>query len=243
MIRVGRIDGTNIPKYPGFERIIVMTASSAYGELGPYVLKNKRGQIFENIWQAHKAYKRVPKVTQYYSRWDRTVVWDYPEETHLDSELNPNDKYWAWRKKLINNPYPVRYPVGFSPKARASCKYSLRRGQRLDYITSRKEIYLKIYRKLVRRESKYKKLLKKLETGKKLLILEVDGPHEESLPYYKEKYDVPEDWIEDDTILATPENLKIMLNDPKHPFGHGYCLAVALLEDSGIFPDIQNHLE
>ena len=31
-------------------------------------------------------------------------------------------------------------------------------------------------------------------------------------------------------MLITPENLNIMLNDPKHPYGHGYCLAKALLQ-------------
>ena len=32
------------------------------------------------------------------------------------------------------------------------------------------------------------------------------------------------------TMLATKENLDIMLNDTKYPFGHGYCLAAALLD-------------
>lgn len=68
-----------------------------------------------------------------------------------------------------------------------------------------------------------------LKDGKNLLIVEVDGPHGESLDYYKKKYKVDDNFIEDDTILATKENLKIMLNDTKHAFGHGYCLAVALL--------------
>jgi hypothetical protein len=36
-------------------------------------------------------------------------------------------------------------------------------------------------------------------------------------------------FIENDTILVTKPNMEIMLNDPEHPFGHGYCLALALL--------------
>lgn len=31
-------------------------------------------------------------------------------------------------------------------------------------------------------------------------------------------------------MLITKENISIMLNDTKHPFGHGYCLAMALLD-------------
>lgn len=46
----------------------------------------------------------------------------------------------------------------------------------------------------------------------------MDGPHEEDLQYYK-----------NNTILATKDNLTIILNDSKCPFGHGYCLASILL--------------
>ena len=44
------------------------------------------------------------------------------------------------------------------------------------------------------------------------------------------KYNVKNDFIENDTIIANYDNLKIMLNDEKHAFGHGYCLAMALQE-------------
>lgn len=37
------------------------------------------------------------------------------------------------------------------------------------------------------------------------------------------------DFIIDNTMVATLENLIIMLNDEKYPFGHGYCLASALM--------------
>lgn len=74
-----------------------------------------------------------------------------------------------------------------------------------------------------------KKLKKWLQEGKNLLIIEVDGPHQESLDYYKEKYNVDDDFIVNSTMLATKENLEIMLNDTKHPFGHMYCLAACLL--------------
>lgn len=37
------------PSYPGFTPIIVLTKSSKYGSLGPYVLRDEKGRIFENI--------------------------------------------------------------------------------------------------------------------------------------------------------------------------------------------------
>ena len=58
----------------------------------------------------------------------------------------------------------------------------------------------------------------------------MDGPRSESLDYYMETYGVSEDWINRDTILVTLDNLNIMISDTKHPFGHGYCLAMALLD-------------
>jgi hypothetical protein len=69
-----------------------------------------------------------------------------------------------------------------------------------------------------------------LDAGENLLIIEVDGPHEQSLPYSKEIYRVSNDFLEKVTMLTTKENAPTTLNDKKHPFGHSYCLASALLD-------------
>ena len=75
-------------------------------------------------------------------------------------------------------------------------------------------------------------MLDKLKQGKNILIIEVDGPHQESLQYYIDKYnDVSSDFIENGTMLTNKENINMMLHDDKHPFGHGYCLALALIID------------
>ena len=129
----------------------------------------------------------------------------------------------------------VRYPVGFSKEARASCLYALWKNdegkyEKLDYVEARKKIYKKVYTDLVKKTEKFKKLKQMLAKGVNLLILEVDGPQQESLEYYKEKYNVSDDFIVNNTILVTPDNMNIMLNDTKHAFGHGYCLAMALLD-------------
>lgn len=236
MIRVGRrkyIGSKYVdPTFTGFTSILCLTKSSPYGDLGPYVITDENGVIFENKWQFSKVYEKVPASKQTYSRYDNTIIWDHPEETHI-SEGKITEEYWNWRKKGFECPYPVRYPVGL--KGRHTCKYALLELENnlyleLDYIEARKHIYLKDYVNLVKNVEKYRKLKKKLEKGENLLIIEVDGPHEESMPYYKEKYNVPDDFIENETILCTRPNLDILLNDPKHPFGHGYCLAWALLD-------------
>ena len=63
------------------------------------------------------------------------------------------------------------------------------------------------------------------------------GPHAESLDYYMETYGIDESFIDRDTMLVTPDNLKIVLNDTTHPFGHGYCLAMALLDLDEVLED------
>jgi len=234
-IRVGRRVYSNggyiDPVFPGFKPIIVMTASTAYGELSPYSLTNKKGQIIENVWQYSKIYETIPDVKIPYSKYDSKIIWEHPKETHLNNG-KITKTYWKWREKGMNNPYAVRYPVGYNH--RHKCLYSLKDiGDdfylELDYIEARKEIYVPLYLDSVVHEQKFQKLKKMLE-NENLLIIEVDGPHSESMPYYKEKYGVEDDFIVGNTILATKENFDILLKDPKHPFGHGYCLAMALLD-------------
>jgi hypothetical protein len=39
-----------------------------------------------------------------------------------------------------------------------------------------------------------------------------------------ERYNVEEDFIDNHSVEITKENMKILVNDKLHPFGHGYCL-------------------
>ncbi|CAN5868047.1 hypothetical protein BH23THE1_BH23THE1_26340 [soil metagenome] len=231
-IRVGRITGYGSnkvkPSYTGFTVIEVMTKSSPYGDLGPYVLKNDKGELMENIWQFSKVYPSVPYSKQKYSQYDPTIIWEHPAEVHIDNQTNqPNDKYWNWRKKGMECKYAVRYPVGYSH--RHQVLYTLTdSGQKLNYIEARKTIYLPVYVDLVSKSQRFQSLKQRHQNGENLLIIEIDGPHQESLPYYKNKYNVDDSFIQGSTMLATQDNLNVMLNDDKHPFGHGYCLAIAL---------------
>lgn len=218
------------PKVPNYTSIVCLTPSTKYGSLGPYVLCDEMGRLIENVWQFSKVYKKVPKTKQVYSRWDSRVIWDHHEEVHTDSSNNPNKNYWEWRKKGMECKDPIRYPVG--KKARGMCLYSIPehdKNKRLNYIDARKEIYCRVYTNSVRGAPQFHELKKRIDSGENLLIIEVDGPRQESLEYYKEKYNVDNDFIVNDTIDVTKENLDIMLNDDKHSFGHGYCLAAALL--------------
>lgn len=236
MIRVGRqktlYGKPQNPEYSNFTPIVCLTKSSKYGSLGPYCIEIN-GKIFENYWQFSKIYTTVPYSKQRYSRFDPKVIWEHPAETHISLEGEPTEEYWNWRKKGFENPYPVRYPVGFHH--RKNCVSALFEQNPgvfywLDYIESRMFIYLSGYIDSVKKEPLFVSLQSRLKQGENLLIIEVDGPHQESLKYYQETYGVDDSFIENDTILCTKKNLDIMLNDIKHPFGHGYCLAWALLD-------------
>ena len=232
-VRVGTIKGANDRlRYKDYKTIVCLTKSTAYGDLGPYVLKDDQGVIIENRWQFSKVYADVPKTKQYYSQWDNTVVWDHPAEHHVDEkedEYHLLDKYWKWREKGFKNEYFVRYPVGKSNMGK--CLFSLddNSDEALDYVQARKKIYWKYYKDAVIKQPKFKKLKKMLKEGQKPLIVEVDGPRQESLDYYIKKYKVPKNWIENKTIEVNEENMKILVNDTTHCFGHGFCLASALL--------------
>lgn len=235
MIRVGRrmYNDTRYcdPHVEGFYRVLCLTKSTKYGSLSPYELFDDGGRNMENIWQAHKVYETIPNSTQRYSRFDNRIIWKYPAQQHMrEGKILPD--YWSWRESLMNNLDAVRYPVGYQWRHKCigavlgtSDDYEI-----VDYITARKKIYLPHYTKLVKSNAQFQQLASMLASGTNLLVVEIDGPHQESIDYYKEKYGVADDFITDNTILVTHENMDIMLNDPKHPFGHGYCLAMALLD-------------
>ncbi len=246
-VRVGRrIYSNNFPKgfrdpsIEGYTNVLCLTPSSPYGELSPYVLKvdvisSDQTTVItsnmENAYQFSKVYQKIPKSRQTYSRYDRSVIWNHPAEVHVNEEGELTEEYWAWRDKGMKCEHAIRYPVGFS--SRHSCLYSVPSDDieaKLGYVDSRKQIYLKYYLEAVVKEKKFLVLKKRLAKGESLLIIEVDGPHQESLEYYKKTYGVSDKFVVDSTMLATRKNLKIMLNDEKHPFGHGYVLAAALLD-------------
>lgn len=237
MIRVGRRIYTNSaftdPEYDNFKQCIVMTPSTQYGSLGPYVLKDDKGRIMENIWQASKIYKEVPAVIQKYSRYSNKIIWNWKYERHIDDNNEILPAYWNWRQHLMNNKHPVRYPLGYGKNK--LCLYAIAEKNdgtyeyNLDYINARKKIYCQVYCSLVKKQEQFTELQTELRNGTNLLIIEVDGPHGESIEYYKNKYNVADDFIENNTMLINEHNINIMLNDNKYPFGHGYCLACALL--------------
>jgi len=237
MIRVGRAKyGRNgqisYPSYEGFEPFrVMMGGHSEHWPVSPYYLKDDDERIMENIWQFSKIYEKVPKITVPYSRWDNKTIWQYESETHVNSKGKVLPAYWDWREKGMHNEYAVRYPVGRANTRK--CLYAIPdndHNRKLDYLESRMEIYIPIYCALAKKEGDvFPMLQEKLENGHNILLIEPDGPHQEALQSYIQEQKVSEDFIENGTMLVTDESLSIMAFDTRFPFGHGYCLAMALL--------------
>jgi hypothetical protein len=236
-VRVGRIyySGNQrvYPNYPDFTQIVVLTKSSEYGMLGPYELRDEKGHIMENLYQFSKLYPKTPEVKIPYTQRNRKIVWEYPETQFVDNNGIILPAYREWRIKGMNNPFPVRYPVSMDYRKNclgAIAKLNNGATQLFTYAESRRHIYFPLYKNLVTKVEEFTILRKRLQSGENLLILETDGPHQESLGYYMETYNVSQDFIDRNTMLATKNNIEIMLNDTKHSFGHGYCLATCLLD-------------
>lgn len=221
--------GSTKSRHPEYKTITCTTQSSPWSALSPYIARRANGEIMENSWQFRKIYRHISKRIEYYSRWDKTIVWQWHEDTHLDSNNIPTDSYWTWRDIGLNNPYPVRYPGGV--KNRHNCfGFIDDEGIIYDYKSSRKQ-YLEMYVEAINTnigvDSKGRSSSQRLDdlllvySTNNILICEPDGPRMD-----KDHYDsIGVELDGNGTILATKENLTALYNDVKYPFGHGYCLA------------------
>jgi hypothetical protein len=90
----------------------------------------------------------------------------------------------------------------------------------LDYIPSRKQVYVPEYYDLIKDKMILKDLQKRASKGECLVIYDFDGPrNQDRTPTVKK---------------VTLELLKEKLNDGRFPFGHGYIVAGAV---AGILPE------
>lgn len=177
-------------------------------QLSPYYLKDSQNHIFENIWQGSKVYASVD---EQYQVKGGNVIWSHRSEIHVQDNTLTKE-FWSWRRKLWNNPYPVRYPNGYY--GRSKCLYALwfedNKWIQLDYIAARKKIYCNVYSQLVNETEAFKILKQRFDSGENIQICEMD---------------VRPSIITKDILLSE-------LNNTTYPFGHGYVLAACLMNIS-----------
>jgi hypothetical protein len=178
--------------------------------------KNKGGIIFENYYQGSKVFSTISSPI-----WDPTI----PEcKIVEDGNINMK-KYIEWRDSLWNQPKAIRFPNKYK---NIFCSLFIDQDDQisqLNYIQSRKKIYIREYIRLVRKLPQYQKLVGLIRNGQKITILEMDVPS----PKKKGNYGL----LCNKHGIYTPtlQNLKILINDTNEPFGHGLCLSAALLID------------
>jgi len=156
----------------------------------------------------------------------------YPQLGHVDKDTNePNGVWRRWRDtgfQLLNKTKGVSKGVR-TPKEVSGLKkmvregnlkswapiYAVHNGKKLSYIEARKEVYVPIYRELIEKLAVLKAIRHLVDSGQNVMILDLDGPPLSEWP---------------NGMPVTKESLKTMLNDPKHPFGHGYVVSMALCD-------------
>lgn len=169
-----------------------------YIDLHAKTLKNSNRQILENIWQSCKVYKKTIPCTY---KIKGTLIWKYHEENHLNEDDEITNEYFNWKNKLMNNKYPVEYPMGISNKN----KYDFILYNKIiysgtpGYHEAFKDIYLKNYLLLVKEKVRFQELKNEYLNGRNILIVS------DHLPYYP--------------IRFNPDNLF---------YSSGYCLGLAL---------------
>lgn len=234
---------TNVP---GYEAINVLKWNNCkWKALCPYLLKtdgnekckNNGGILFENFYQGCKVYDVVYENEIYASRYHmnnpKYLWWKFTTESPTgDVIINGNDinrdLYFRWRNDLWACQNPIRYPNKIH--RRKNTKFALGIDQfgnetRMDYITTRKEIYVKEYIRLIKTLPEYTKLLDKLRNNKKIMICEMDVPAKGKRGHYGEDCD------DNNVCEMSIEKLDTLLNDTNEAFGHGLCLAYSLLLD------------
>lgn len=243
--------GKDVPRMENFKTILIHTSPHDIGgPLSPYVLKNEKGQLLENVWQFSKLYPFVSAQRIPLGRFHpKVIIWQHPQEIHVDMNSNePLETYWAWREKGMNNRYAVRYPNGFHGRKNCICSIwadslshssssssaalssssvasnSASSYERLGYIGARKVIYCGEYIRLAPKTDAFKHLQSLHQHGQNLLIVEVDGPDPtlEYSPYNQISINSP-------GLLICEETIKLLVNDPRKPFGHGYVIASLIL--------------
>ena len=158
--------------------------------LGP--VTDKQGltaNIFECYWQFSKLYE---------------------VEGHIKkgTKCEPTKEFFAYRKKGFALTKGKRRPFPVKTHGYPTCAYY--NNKSYNYLDSRKEIYVPIYRKLIEKLPIIKELRKLLKEGKNIMIIDGDGPPKKKYP---------------EGLEMTQENWNKMIDNPKYPFGHGYVVA------------------
>lgn len=172
----------NINKVFPISSYKIINLNTNYKDLHAKSLKNVNHQILENVWQSCKVYKKTIACT---IKSQNTVTWKHPEETHLTENNTFTKEYYLWKDKLLNNRFPVEFPIGRSNRYKyqfiVDHKGNIYRGSQ-GFHDAFKNIYISTYLDYVKSCSRFHDLKKEYLQGQNMLIVC------DNLPYYPVKF-------------------------------------------------------
>lgn len=162
---------------------------------------------FEDLWQYGKVYPRI------YDENKKIVP-------GIDEFQNPTEEFYKWRKRFyeMKKVKGDRHPALPSAIRHKDCKYMVyfdKDGnlEKLDYVTSRKKIYIPEYAKLIVNTDSFKEIKRLYQSGKKIALCDFDAWN------YYGKY------LDQDTTIVD------IVNNPQFKVGHGYVIKMLLQGD------------
>ncbi len=241
LIRIGRIRNSKTKIIKGYKNILVNTPDAGYGEICLGSIKRKvKVKINNNEFEQERCLlnevefsKVYPDVPEQKKRTAKGGInkWIHPKEVHIDKNDEPTPEYYQWREKGITYDSAIKYPATRQSLIRTP-RYvmpDLETKEHMSFNEAARRYFIKIYDECIRETKTFKKLQTLLEKGENLILLDTEGPEEQIMPYYIDKYNVKDNFIIYDSMLATPENLGIMCYDDKYNFSFTYWIAMSLL--------------
>jgi hypothetical protein len=229
----GRGSGQSFPERDGFVRVDVTSGSgkvvgkSKASSLSPLLVgpavdwEGKSCVRFENLWQYNKVFPQLKhwdaeaqKPTKEWQKWQEKgykTLKKGGKGLRTPPEVSGLKKKW---REANSAEYPS---AAAKAEAVAKAKWTPSgfwwENECLGYIASRKRAYVPTYAKLLPQIPAFQALVKMLEAGENIMILDLDGPPLDAYPKGME---------------VSLENIRKMLNAEQNIFGHGYVIAALL---------------
>ena len=243
--------GSTLPNVTSYENIQAWSGGTEpWKQLSPFVIgpvvleggeKIVVAENFENLWQGLKVYEKVDA--------QNTWQWKWPAEVHVEgNDKLPNEAWHKWHNALLKTRHAVRRPNGRAVPLYAWWPRRLWRGEptpkdkgdstttttthvKLGVIEARKQIYIPYLQELYRKHPAYQSLLTKVKSGVNIIILEPDGPPS---MFYPTGLEVDLNMLVHLQGVTELNQLPGLNTSSKKyvPYGHGYVIALCLLEDA-----------
>ena len=143
------------------------------------------------------------------SYWQHGKMW--PSAGHIGDDGSPTAAWYAFRERGYAAAKAKRRPLPAKQYGRPTASFY--NGRLMGYVESRKLIYVPIYRRLIESLPIIAELRKLLASGQDILVIDGDGPPKDMYP---------------NGLELNRANWDRMIDDPNHPFGHGYVVAALL---------------